>query len=124
MVGLKIGERWFVPQVETRFIVMAPITTNDRLSERANAYCLQNAGNCNILLSNGFTLTPGQIMWFGNYRELNVMAVDIQIKFLPDTATSEPAIQRLEVIQVLTKFIGSGYWIDQPPMSIENTAPI
>lgn len=124
MNGFKIGTRWYLPQVETRFIVMNPITTSRLFSGRANAYCLQNAGNCDLLLSNGFTLAPGQNMWFGNYQELNVMSVDVQITFLPATATDpENPIQRLEVIEVLTKFTGSGFWIEQPAMDIINTAP-
>lgn len=122
--GFKIGNRWYVPQLETNFIVMNPITANQRFSERANAYCFQNAGNCDLILSTGFTLAPGQNMWFGNYQEINVMALDVQIKFLPATATEEPVVQRLEIIQVMTKFIGSGFWIDQPPMKITNTAPV
>ena len=124
MLGIKIGDRWYVPQVETRFIVMSPITRGKRVSERGNAFCFQNAGNCNLLLDNGFTLEPGQNMWFGNYRELNVMSVDVQVKFLPATATGDPVVQRLEVIQVLSKFIGSGFWVDQPAMDIHNTAPV
>lgn len=124
MLGIKIGDRWYVPQVETRFIVMNPITRGQRVSERANAFCFQNAGNCDLVLDNGFTLSPGQNMWFGNYRELNVMSVDVQVTFLPATATSEPAVPRLELIQVLTKFVGSGFWVDQPAMDIHNTAPV
>lgn len=124
MLGIKIGDRWYVPQVETRFIVMSPITRGKRVSERGNAFCFQNAGNCDLLLDNGFTLEPGQNMWFGNYRELNVMSVDVQVKFLPATATGDPVVQRLEVIQVLSKFIGSGFWVDQPAMDIHNTAPV
>lgn len=123
MNGFKIGNRWYLPQVETRFIVMNPYTTSQRFTGRANAYCFQNAGNCDLLLSNGFTLAPGQNMWFGNYQELNVMSVDIQITFLPDTATADPVVQKLEIIEVLTKFTGSGFWIDQPAMSIINTSP-
>jgi len=124
MLGIKIGDRWYVPQVETRFIVMSPITRGQRVSERGNAFCFQNAGNCDLLLDNGFTLSPGQNMWFGNYRELNVMSVDVQVTFLPATATGDPVVQRLEVIQVLTKFVGSGFWVDQPAMDIHNTAPV
>lgn len=121
--GFKIGNRWYIPQLETRFVVMQPITANQRFTGRANAYCFQNAGNCDLILSNGFTLAPGQNMWFGNYHEINVMAVDVQVKFLPATATSEPVVPLLQVIEVLTKFVGSGYWIDQPPTDIVNTAP-
>lgn len=121
--GFKIGNRWYLPQIETRFIVMNPIVTSKRFSGRANAYCFQNAGNCNLMLSNGFTLAPGQNMWFGNYQELNVMSVDVQVTFLPATATEEPVVQLLEVIEVLSKFTGSGFWIEQPAMDITNTAP-
>lgn len=124
MLGIKIGDRWYVPQVETRFIVMNPITNGQRFTGRGNAFCFQNAGNCDLLLDNGFTLSPGQNMWFGNYRELNVMSVDVQVTFLPATATGDPVVQRLEVIQVLTKFVGSGFWVDQPAMDIHNTAPV
>lgn len=123
MNGFKIGTKWYLPQLETRFIVMGLITTSKLFSGRANAYCFQNAGNCDLLLSNGFTLAPGQNMWFGNYNELNVMAVDLQITFLPDTATAQPVVQRLEIVEVLTKFSGSGFWIEQPAMDVINTAP-
>lgn len=121
---VKMGNVWFLPQLETRIIVMSPIVKNKRLTERANAFLLQNAGNCDIVLEGGFTLAPGQNQWFGNYNELNVMNVDIQINFQPATATSEPVVQRLEVMQVLTKFVGSGYWVNQPPMANVNTAPV
>lgn len=118
---VKIGNRFFVPQVETVFIVMAPILTNNRFSGRANAYCFQNAGNCDLILSNGFTLAPGQQQWFGNYAELNVMRVDTNIQFQPATATGNPVVQRLEIIEVLASFTGSGFWVDQPPMEVTNT---
>lgn len=117
-----INGRWFIPQIETRFVVMAPVVAPRRFSERANAFCFQNAGNCDIILDNGFTLSPGQNQWFGNYNELNVMQLDVQVTFLPATATSEPVVQRLEVLQVMAKFIGSGFWIDQPPINVFNTA--
>lgn len=119
---IKIGNKWYVPQVETTYIVLAPIVTSQPLSLRANAYCLQNAGNCDILLSSGFTLAPGQNQWFGNYAELNIMALDINVKFLPATATEEPVIQRLEIVEVMAKFTNSGFWIDQPEMPVVNIA--
>jgi len=121
--GKEIGGRWFLPQIETRFIIMDPVVNSQRVSMRANAYCLQNAGNCDILLDGGFTLSPGQIQWLGNYQELNVMNADFQVTFVPATATGSPVVQRLEMIQVLAKFVGSGYWIDQGRMDIVNTAP-
>lgn len=119
---IKIGNKWYVPQVETTYIVLSPIVTSQPLSLRANAYCLQNAGNCDILLSSGFTLAPGQNQWFGNYAELNIMALDINVKFLPATATEEPVIQRLEIVEVMAKFTNSGFWIDQPEMPVVNIA--
>lgn len=121
---LKVGNLWFLPQLETRVIVMNPITINKRLTLRAGAYLLQNSGNCDLMLDNGFTLVPGQNMWLGNYNELNVMNADLQVNFLPATATSDPVVQLLEVIEVLTKFAGSGFWVNQPPMANINTAPV
>lgn len=119
---LKINGNWYVPQVETTLLVFAPIVKNRPLSLRGNAFCFQNAGNCDLLLSNGYTIAPDQNVWFGNYHELNVMAIDVTVKFLPDTNTSrDETVQRLEIIQVLTKFTGSGFWIDQPAMRVTNT---
>lgn len=118
---IQIGNRFYVPQVETTYIVRSPILTSCPLSLRANAFCLQNDGNCDLILSNGFTLAPGQNQWFGNYAELNVMRLDITVKFLPATATGDPVVQRLEIIEVLTAFTGSGFWIDQPAMKLTNT---
>lgn len=121
---VKIGNKWYVPQIETAYIIMPPIGTSQPFSGRANAYLFQNAGNCDILLSNGFTLAPGQNQWFGNYNELNIMSVDINIQFLPSTNTSgDPLVQRLEIIEVIANFTGSGFWIDQPEIPVVNTAP-
>lgn len=120
---IRVGGRWYVPQIQTTYIIMAPIVRSQPLSLRANAYCLQNAGNCDLILSNGFTMAPGQNQWFGNYMELNIMLLDVQVKFLPATATAEPVIQRLEIVQVMAEFNGSGFWIDQPETPVVNTAP-
>jgi|GEM_PF-4333684 len=120
---VRINNRWYVPQIQTTYIIMAPIVRSQPLSLRANAYCLQNAGNCDLILSNGFTMAPGQNQWFGNYQELNIMLLDVQVKFLPATATAEPVIQRLEIVQVMAEFNGSGFWIDQPETPVVNTAP-
>ena len=51
------------------------------------------------------------------------MLLDVQVKFLPATATAEPVIQRLEIVQVMAEFNGSGFWIDQPETPVVNTAP-
>lgn len=102
-------------------IVLAPILASRPLSLRGNAFCLQNSGNCDVLLGNGYTIKPDQNVWFGNYQELNVMAIDTTVKFMPATATADPVVQRLEIIEILTKFTGSGFWIDQPPMRVKNT---
>lgn len=120
---VRFNNRWYVPQIQTTYIIMAPIVRSQPLSLRANAYCLQNAGNCDLILSNGFTMAPGQNQWFGNYQELNIMLLDVQVKFLPATATAEPVIQRLEIVQVMAEFNGSGFWIDQPETPVVNTAP-
>ena len=114
---------WFLPQIETTVIVLTPIVTSQPLSLRGNAFCFQNNGNCDLVLSNGFTMAPGQNIWFGNYRELNVIALDTVVKFLPATATADPVVQRLEIIEVLAKFSGSGFWIDRKEMNVINTAP-
>ena len=119
---IQIGNRFYVPQVETVYIILEPIVNSQNISLRANAFCLQNAGNCDVVLSNGFTLAPGQNQWFGNYAELNVMALDIVARFQPSTTPpGQQTVQRLEIVQVLTKFTGSGFWIDQPTMKVTNT---
>jgi hypothetical protein len=117
----KIGNRFYAPQIETTYIVREPVLTSKPVSLRGNAFCLQNAGNCDILLDNGYTLAPGQNQWFGNYNELSVVRFDIPVKFLPATATGEPVVQRLEIIEVKAAFSGSGFWIDQPAMELTNT---
>lgn len=109
--------RWWTPIIETTHLVMPPILENQHLSMRCNAGLLQNQGNCNILLSGGFTLEPGQSYQFGNYNELNTMIFEMQIAFLPATATSEPVIQRLEVVEIMSKITDSGFYIDQPTVN-------
>ena len=113
---------WFLPQIETTVIILTPVVASKPVSLRGNAFCFQNNGNCDVILDNGFTLAPGQNMWFGNYRELNIIAIDTVVKFLPTTATADPVVQRLEIIEVLAKFSGSGFWIDRPEMKVINTA--
>lgn len=99
---------------------MAPIVANQRLSMRCNAALLQNQGNCNIVLDNGFTLEPGQSYTFGNYAEVNTVKIDVQVIFQPATVPPEQEpIFRLEVVEMLTAITGNGYYIDQPPLTIE-----
>ena len=94
---------------------MAPILSNQHLSLRCNAAILQNQGDCNIVLSNGFTLTPGQSYMIGAYNELNIVIFDVNIAFKPDTAPDpETATLRLEVVEITAKLTGAGYYIDQP----------
>ena len=118
MTAINIGGQVVVLQLETEHIIRAPLMTSGRLSLRANAVLLQNAGNCSLELSNGFTLVPGQSYMFGNYNELSVQKFDVLVQFLPLTATSDPVEQRLEVVQVLTNFTGSGFYIDKPPLKL------
>lgn len=120
MKGAFIDGRWYIPQLETTVLVLSPINTSRQISLRGNAFCFQNNGNCDLVLDNGFTIKPDQNVWFGNYQELNVIAIDVTVKFLPATATGDPVVQSLEIIQVLSKFTGSGFWIDQPPMKVTN----
>lgn len=118
MTAINIGGQVVVLQLETEHIIRAPLMASGRLSLRANAVLLQNAGNCNLELSNGFTLVPGQSYMFGNYNELSVQKFDVLVQFLPSTATGDPVEQRLEVVQVLTNFTGSGFYIDKPPLKL------
>lgn len=107
--------RWYIPIVETNYIIMAPIQTNQSFSSRANAVLLQNNGNCDILLSDGFTLKPDQSLEFGNYGELNTIKADFTIQFLPATATGT-LVQLLEVIEIFQNLKGQGFYIDQPTL--------
>lgn len=109
--------KWWVPIVETNYIIMGPITTSGPFSSRANAVLFQNNGNCDIVLNNGFTLKPNQSLEFGNYGELNTIKADIVIQFLPATATSEPVVQLLEVIEIMQHLTGQGFCIDQPALN-------
>lgn len=109
--------KWVVPIVETNYIVMAPITTSGPFSSRANAVLLQNNGNCDIVINNGFTLKPDQSLEFGNYNELNTVKVDIVIQFLPATATGDPVVQLLEIIEIIQNITGQGHYIDQETLN-------
>lgn len=107
--------KWWTPILEVTHVVMAPILSNQHLSLRCNAAILQNQGNCDIVLSNGFTLAPGQSYMIGAYNELNVVIFDVSVAFLPNTAPDpETAILRLEIVEITAKLTGAGYYIDQP----------
>lgn len=107
--------KWWVPILETTHIVMAPILANQKLSMRCNAAILQNQGDCNILLSKGFTLEPGQSYMFGNYNELNTVVFEVDVQFIDATAPDpDNPTRRMEIVEVLTKLTGSGFYIDQP----------
>ena len=107
--------KWWTPILETTHIVMAPILDNFHLSMRCNAAMLQNQGDCDIVLDNGFTLEPGQSYMMGNYNELNTMIVELNVAFIAATAPDpDNPTKRLEVVEVLTKLSGSGLYIDQP----------
>jgi hypothetical protein len=109
--------RWYVPRLETNFIVQPPIETNDRLSLRTNAVLLQNQGNCDVVLDMGFTIEPGQSLMLGNYGELNVLKFDTQVQFdLSTVPDGEADILRLEVIEIRTHVAGDGFYIDQPAL--------
>lgn len=110
--------KWFVPILETTHIVLAPILSSQKLSMRCNAAIFQNQGNCNVVLSNGFTLEPGQSYSMGNYNELNTMVLEFNVFFDRTTAPDpENATTRLEVVEILTKLTGSGFYIDQPTVN-------
>lgn len=109
--------QWWVPIVETVHIVKEPIVRPQRLSLRANSILLQNAGNCDIMLDNGFTLTPGQSYMVGNHNELDTVIFDSTVIFLTATAISNPVIQRLEVTTMNSKLSGQGFYIDQPVLN-------
>ena len=110
----KIPNRWWMPIIETTHVVREPVMTSKRLSLRCNAAILQNNGNCDIILSDGFTLKPDQAYEFGNADEMNVHVFDVQVKFLPATATGDPVVQELQIVEIMTHFRGSGFYIDQP----------
>lgn len=110
--------KWWTPILETTHIPMAPIFGNQHLSMRCNAAILQNQGDCNVVLSNAFTLEPGQSYMMGNYNELNTMVIELDVAFDASTAPDplNPTF-RLEVVEVLTKLTGSGFYIDQPTVN-------
>lgn len=109
--------KWWIPIIETNYVIMAPMTTNGNFSSRANAVLLQNNGNCDIVLNNAFTLKPDQSLEFGNYGELNTVKVDIAVQFLLSTATGEPD-PKLEIIEIIQAVKGQGYYIDQPILDV------
>lgn len=111
-------KRFYVPHLETNFIVLQPVVTNEKISLRTNAVLLQNAGNCDVVLDMGFTLEPGQSLMLGNYGELHTLKIETVVQFQPDTASEEPVEQRLEVIEIRTHVLGSGFYIDQPATAI------
>jgi hypothetical protein len=108
-----------MPIVETDFVIQAPMTTSGRFSSRANAVIVQNNGNCDVVLNNGFTLKPDQSLEFGNYGELNTVKVDIVIQFLPATATGDPVVQLIEIIEIIQNITGQGVYIDQPTLDVQ-----
>lgn len=115
--------QYWIPIVETNHIVMEPILSNQRLSMRCNAAILQNQGDCNVVLDNGFTIEPDQSYMFGNYSELNTIKIDMQVKFIDSTAPDpENPTRRLEVVEIISSMTGNGYYIDQPPITIKNPA--
>lgn len=110
--------KWYTPILETTHIIMAPIESNGHISMRCNAAILQNQGNCDVILDNGFTLEPGQAYMMGNYNELNTMIVEMNVAFIAATAPDpENPIRRLEIVEVLTKLTQSGFYIDQPTIN-------
>lgn len=106
---------WYTPIVETVYQVMQPIEYNQKLSLRTNAAILQNQGNCDIILDQGFTLEPGQSLMLGNYNELNTLQVDTYVRFIDSTAPDpENPTRLLQYIEITAKLTGTGYFIDQP----------
>ena len=118
MTALVIGDQIWIPQIETLHIIKAPMVNNGLLSLRGNAILLQNSGNCDVHIGMGFTLKPDQSYMFGNYNELTVQKFDQIIQFLPATATSDPVVQLLEIVEVLVNIAGSGFYIDKPTLKI------
>lgn len=119
MTALIIGDQIWIPALETNHVIKSPQVTNGLLSLRANAVLLQNSGNCDVEIGNGFTLKPDQSYMFGNYNELTVQKFDQIIKFLPATATGDPVVQRLEIVEVLVNVAGSGFYIDKPTLKLK-----
>jgi len=114
---IKICEgRYWMPQFEITHNVCPPVTQSQRISMRSNAVLFQNQGNCNVVLDSGLTITPGQSYQFGETGAMNVTVVELTARFDLDSATSEPPVLRLEVCEMQTKFKGSGYYIDTPPV--------
>ena len=108
------ARRQYVPGIESNHVVMSPVVENQKITLRANAFILQNAGNCDVLLDNGYTLFPRQTYMVGVYGSLDVVKIDGNIRFLPATSTARTVIQRLEIVQITTAVKGRGYYIDQP----------
>lgn len=105
--------RFYCPQVETSHIVLPPMFAPGSINQRCNAMCIQNAGNVDAILGGAFTLTPGQSIWLGNYNELSVIRVQMQVSFDLDSTPDVPA-PRVEIIMVQANISGSGFYIDQP----------
>lgn len=119
MTALIIGDQIWIPALETSHIIKSPMGTSGLLSLRANAILLQNNGNCDVMIGQGFTLKPDQSYMFGNYNELTVQKFDQVIKFLPATATSDPVVQELQIVEVLVNIAGSGFYIDKPTLKLK-----
>lgn len=109
------AKRAYVPGVECAPVVNPAYTANGRISKRANAIILQNAGDCDIIIEGGYTLFPKGTLMFGEYNSLNVIKLDTSFSFQPDTSPDpENPVQRLELIEIITSIKGRGYYIDQP----------
>lgn len=84
-------------------VFAAPVTTDKTLAIACLDIVVQNAGNCNILINECWTLKPDST--FGNNALSNTDSQEVNwtIRFLPDTNTSGGAtVQRLEIAYIKT----------------------
>lgn len=110
-IPVNIKRAW-VPHTEVTFEILAPQTTPGRISQRANAILLNNAGNTDVLLSDGLTIVAGQSLQLGDYNAMTIIKLDAIVQF--DEAGVATPNNRLEITLLSAKFSGSGFYVDQP----------
>jgi len=110
-IPVNIKRAW-VPHTEVTFEVLAPITVPGRVSQRANAILLNNAGNTDVILGNGLTIVAGQSITMGDYQAMTIVKLDVIAQFDEDGVATPN--NRLEICLQSAKFSGSGYYVDQP----------
>jgi hypothetical protein len=61
--------------------VLAPVTSNDRVELWGGAIIIKNAGDANITLDDGWTLTPGESIELGSREDTNVVWWVVRVAF-------------------------------------------